>query len=183
MSKKLTVSGVLQAVDVQVSQQGTKYAKATISYSFFKKDGQIQVISQFGTIFNDYLIGQINNGYFPVGCVVEAEGSIAPDTYSNKNGEVKVDEKFTINSMTCLNLHQMFQVGTQQTQQVQQTQPVVQQPVNNQVQQGAAVPMAGVNSIGTYQTMTQPAAPQQPGVQQPAAQAYVTNPNYSGSQF
>lgn len=166
MSKKLIVSGVLETSQIQVSQAGNEYANVSISYSFIKKDGTIQVLTQYGNVFSDYIIKQMKAGWIPVGSVVEAEGSILPRTYTSNKGETRIDEAFSINSINVINLHKIFPT----TQNNQTTQPTQQAVVDNQ----------GQTILNTqYQTMN-PAAPAQP---QQAATAQVQNPNYNGQVF
>lgn len=114
---KYLVAGQISNIELKQSQQGKQYLKINIERSFIKQDGQLQIITEYVSAFNDYIIQQYSQGLIRVGNYVVVEGSVSADTYQAKDVTTKVAMNIIANTLNNLSLKEMFS-QPQQSQQV-----------------------------------------------------------------
>lgn len=105
---KYLVAGQISNIELKQSQQGKQYLKINIERSFIKQDGQLQIITEYVSAFNDYIIQQYSQGLIRVGNYVVVEGSVSADTYQAKDGTTKVAMNVIANTLNNLSLKEMF---------------------------------------------------------------------------
>lgn len=139
---KYLVAGQVSKIELYQTQQGKQILKLNIERSFMKQDGQLQVITEYVSAFNEYIIQQYAQGLIRVGNYVVVEGTISAETYQAKDGTTKAAMNIVANTLNNLSLKEMF------------AQPqVAQQPMVNNIQAQAmqaqqqmfSTSVAGVN--------------------------------------
>lgn len=158
---KITLTGILKTIELKISQQGTAYLNLSVEDRFIKKDGTLQVITQYVSCFSDYAIQQFQDGAYPINNAVIIEGNVSADTYDS-NGITKAKLNIVANSINVIVVSQAPAQQPMQQQMVQQ--PMVQQPmVQQNPQMFATQDITNQVNHGMYQ---------QP-IQQPTQQGQV----------
>lgn len=150
---KYLVAGQVSNIELKQSQQGKQYLKINIERCFIKQDGQPQIITEYVSAFNDYIMQQYAQGLIRVGNYVVVEGTISGESYQAKDGTTKVAMNVVANTLNNLSLREIF-AQSQPTQQPQQ-------PVVNNIQAQAMQAQQPMFSTTTAY-VNQPQQPQQP---------------------
>lgn len=175
--KRLTIAGIMTSAEIQTSNNGVSYLKMSIEEMFIKKDGQPQIITNYITIFSEFIMNDFNKGYYQIGNALIGEGTCKADAYTSKEGEAKSKLEITLSSLTNLNLASVLNVANAN-----------QQPVNNgfnnqaqpqQVQPNLNIQQPPVMSNTMFST--QPNNGFQPNNNQPVQSNNFNNNNNSNS--
>lgn len=127
--------GILTKLEVRQTKAGDEYASLAITQSFKGRDETLKSITSYVSVFDDYYMMSIQEGFIQEGNHLVLECSVSASAYTTREGKQAASLNFVANRIHNLDYAAMFNLK-QQAQQVQQTQFVA--PNQNQFPQQQA---------------------------------------------
>lgn len=130
--------GILTKLEVRQTKAGDEYATLAITQSFKGRDETLKSITSYVSVFDDYNMMSIEEGFIQEGNHLVLECSVSANAYTTREGKQAASLNFVANRIHNLDYAAMFNLKqqVQQAQQVQQTQFVA--PNQNQFPQQQA---------------------------------------------